>query len=133
MYKNEKERCIYEFLTGQCPTPKETRAVFQKYIADDCVWENTGFPPAAGRAQISGLLDGLFAGGFYALDQTVTHLLSSENIVVAERYEKMLRIDGSVICEFKIVGVFEFGADGLVHFWRDYFDSSVAQKAFGGG
>lgn len=124
MHKNDYEKIVYEALTQQ-HSPEAGRALYNKYCADDCVWENTGFPDAAGLEQINGLLDTLYTGGYYKLDQTVTNMRSSDRLVMAERYEKMLREDGSVICEFKIVGVFEFNDEGALPSLRAATDASV--------
>ena len=130
MYKNDREKVVFDLLTGMSPSQSEVQAVYDKYLSEDCVWENTGFPASKGRAATNGLLSALFSGGFQAMDQSVTNLLSNEKVVVAERYEKMLRKDGSVIVEFPITGVFEFNEQGKICAWRDYFDASLASKVF---
>ncbi|MCK9505629.1 MAG: nuclear transport factor 2 family protein [Porticoccaceae bacterium] len=129
MIKNQYEQAVFDILTKQ-DSPESSQALYDKHCSDDCLWENTGFPPAKGREQINLLLKSLYDNDYYSLDQTVRHMMSDGNVVMAERYEKMLRKDGSVIAEFMIVGVFEFDDNGQICAWRDYYDFTIAQKAF---
>lgn len=128
---NSKEKAVQAVLVGQS-SPERSRALYDEHVADECVWENTGFPTVSGRAEVNALLDTLYANGYYSLDQHILNIATVGGVVLAERYEKMLREDGSVICEFKIVGVFELNGNDKITAWRDYFDFTIAQKAFAG-
>jgi limonene-1,2-epoxide hydrolase len=128
---NSKERAVRAVLVGQS-SPERSRALYDEHVADECVWENTGFPTVRGKAEVNALLDTLYTNGYYSLDQRIINIATVGNVVLVERYEKVLREDRSVICECRIVGVFELNEDDKITAWRDYFDFTVAQKTFAG-
>ncbi|MDO6414564.1 nuclear transport factor 2 family protein [Sphingomonas sp. BIUV-7] len=58
----------------------------------------------------------------------VRTILSSDRLVLMERVEHILRVDGQVIT-IPVAAAFELDADGKITSWRDYWDPAVAKPA----
>lgn len=131
---NDRERVVRDFLHAMGPTAADVRASYGKYLADDCVWENTGFPPCVGKAAILEFLDALLEiTGFVRVEATFRHLASTGDVVLSERIDDMVRADGSLWLRFPIMGAMRVGDDGLIHEWRDYFNPAEAVERIAQG
>lgn len=127
VYANDQERVVYEFLHAMGPTAADMRAAYEKYLADDCVWENSGFPPCEGKKAILEFLDALLnVTGFVRVEPKFRHLASKGDMVLSERVDDMVKADGSLWLRFPIMGTMRVGPDGLIHEWRDYFNPMEA-------
>lgn len=114
----EHERLVREFLTNMKPTSADIRSTVQRYLTDDCVWENPGMPVCRGKQRILELLPPDFA----RLDVRFRHMSVSGDTVLVERVEDMLRSDGGPIAlNLKVMAAFEISGD-RISAWRDYFD-----------
>jgi limonene-1,2-epoxide hydrolase len=133
IYANDRERVVFEFLHAMGPTAPDVQAAYEKYLADDCVWENTGFPPCEGKQAILEFLAVLLEmTGFVRVEATFRNLASKGDIVLSERVDDMIKADGSRWLRFPIMGTMRVGADGLIHEWRDYFNPMEAVQAIMG-
>jgi 2,4-dichlorophenol 6-monooxygenase len=118
MSHGEHERVVREFLTGLGPTPAAVRSTLDRFLTDDCVWENPGTPVCRGKRQILELMPPDFA----RLEVEFQHVATAGDTVLVERVESMLRADGPPIAlNLKVMAAFEL-RDGRISAWRDYFD-----------
>jgi limonene-1,2-epoxide hydrolase len=118
MSGTEHEQVVREFLTGMGPTPADIRAAVERFLTDDCVWENPGSPVCRGKRQILALMPPDFA----RLEVRFRHLATVGDTVLTERVENMLRADGTPIARnLKVMAAFDL-RDGRIAAWRDYFD-----------
>ncbi|MCK1813928.1 nuclear transport factor 2 family protein [Streptomyces sp. XM4011] len=112
------EGVVRAFLAAMGPTPEGVRAAVDRYLTDDCVWENPGSPVCLGKEQIMALMPADFA----RLEARVRHVAAAGDTVLMERTENMLRTDGTPIARnLKVMAAFEV-RDGRIAAWRDYFD-----------
>jgi len=120
MTADKHELIVREFLTAMGPTPEDVRAAVDRYLTDDCVWENPGAPVCRGKGEILALMPADFA----RLEVRFLHLATAADTVLAERVENMFRVDGTPIAlNLKVMAAFELRA-GRISAWRDYFDST---------
>jgi limonene-1,2-epoxide hydrolase len=98
------------------------QAATRAYFADDCVWEQTGFPTTTGPDEAAELFNAMPAMAFVRVDVDFRNVVSAGDIVVTERVDWLVRADGSRVGPLPIVGVTEFRA-GKIAAWREYFDS----------
>jgi limonene-1,2-epoxide hydrolase len=118
MSSAEHEQIVREFLTRMGPTHADIRSTVDKFLADDCVWENPGSPVCRGKEQILELMPSDFA----RLEVRIRHMATVGDTVLAERVESMLRADGTPIAlNLKVMAAFELRS-GRISAWRDYFD-----------
>ena len=89
-------------------------------VAEDCYYDNVPIEDMTGRDKMRERLEPTFLidGNveFEVLRQT-----ASGNTVMNERVDRFNTRSGRLI-ELRVLGVFE-GNDGLITFWRDYFDN----------
>lgn len=114
----EHEQVVLDFFAAMGPTPADIRAAVQRYLTEDCVWENPGSPVCKGHQEILNLMPPQFA----RLDARFRHTATVGDTVLAERVEDMLTADGTPIARnLKVMAAFEL-RDGRISAWRDYFD-----------
>ncbi|MGW0980792.1 limonene-1,2-epoxide hydrolase family protein [Streptomyces xiamenensis] len=112
------EHLVRAFLSAMGPTPAAVRSAVDRYLTDDCVWENPGSPVCVGKGQILGLMPADFA----QLEYRFRHVATAGDTVLVERVENMLRTDGTPIARnLKVMAAFEV-RDCRIAAWRDYFD-----------
>lgn len=118
MSADQRALFVREFLTAMGPTPAEVRAAVDRFLTDDCVWENPGSPVCRGKAQILALLPADFA----RLEVRFRRVAATSGTVLAERVDSLLRSDGTFIARhLKVMGAFDFRGE-RISAWRDYFD-----------
>lgn len=114
---------IREFLAGMKTPVLEVREHLKKFMTDDCVWGNCGFPPAVGIEDIVAkheLSEQVF--GNYILHIQLLNLAESpEGVVFTERIDVGRTETGEEILTVPVTGVFEL-RDGKICRWTDYFD-----------
>jgi limonene-1,2-epoxide hydrolase len=98
-------------------------------VADDCYYDNVPIGDMTGKDAMRDFLAPMvrFDGPveFQILRQT-----ASGNVVMNERIDKLPTKSGRQI-ELPVAGVFEVN-DGLITFWRDYFDNGMFMKQIKG-
>ena len=116
------ERVIRSFIAAWSRLdPKE----IVEYFAEDGVYHNMPMGPVAGRDNVEKLIRG-FIGSWSETKWELLHVLSSGNVVVTERIDRIRAGDKSVA--LPVVGVFELEG-GKIAKWRDYFDLATYQRA----
>jgi limonene-1,2-epoxide hydrolase len=120
MTADKHQLIVREFLTAMGPTPADVRAAVERFLTDDCVWENPGSPVCRGTGEILDLMPDDFA----RLEFRFRHMATVGDTVLAERIETMFRTDGTPIAQnLKVMAAFDL-RDGRISAWRDYFDIS---------
>jgi len=97
------------------------------YFADDGVYHNIPIGPISGRGNIEEFIRG-FVGGWDETSWELLQIMSSGNLVIAERVDRTRVGEKSV--ELPCVGVFEMEG-GKIKIWRDYFDFATYQRGLG--
>ncbi len=122
--QTDAERIVTSFLHSMGPTWEEFLEGYDRWLTDDALWENTGFPAIEGKDNCIGFLHKLreVTGMDYCTIEL--HNISSRgDVVLTERTDRMHREDGSLIAEFAIMGAFEV-SDGKVARYSDYYADS---------
>ena len=91
-------------------------------VSEDCYYDNVPIGDMTGRSDMHQFLSGLLQGEgpveFEVVLQTCTG-----NTVMNERLDRFNTASGRTI-ELPVMGVFEVN-EGLITFWRDYFDNGM--------
>ena len=99
------------------------------HVSDDCYYDNVPIGDMTGREDMHKFLSGLLKGEgpveFEVVRQTATG-----NTVMNERLDRFQTGSGRQI-ELPVMGIFEVN-DGLITFWRDYFDNGMFLKQIKG-
>jgi len=94
-------------------------AEIASYFAEDGIYHNMPSPEGVqGRTNIERFISG-FAGSWTETRWEVLHIMSSGDVVIAERVDRTRAGDKAV--DLPVVGVFEMEG-GKIKVWRDYFD-----------
>ena len=91
-------------------------------VSEDCYYDNVPIGDMTGRSDMHQFLSGLLQGEgpveFEVVRQTCTG-----NTVMNERLDRFNTASGRTN-ELPVMGVFEVN-EGLITFWRDYFDNGM--------
>jgi len=127
--ETENEKLVVAFLDEWGPTYDVFRNAYDKYMTDDVLWENTGFPTVAGKREAMGFLDQLRTiWGMEYCSYQLLGIASRGDKVFTERIDKVHGPDGEVKMTFKIMGSFDI-RDGEISRYSDHFDSGVVRDA----
>lgn len=118
------EQIIRDFISAWSRLDVET---LLGYFADDAIYHNMPIAPVSG-AQLRPFITA-FLKGWTETNWEVLTLVSSGNIVIAERIDRTKLGDKSV--DLPCCGVFEM-QDGKIKIWRDYFDMMAYTRAIAG-
>lgn len=99
------------------------------FVAEDCYYDNVPVGDMTGRDAMLEFLKPMLGGPgpveFEVLRQTATG-----NTVMNERVDRFQTGSGRQI-ELPVMGIFEVN-DGLITFWRDYFDNGTFMRQIKG-
>lgn len=97
------------------------RRSIEDYFTDSTVWENVGLNKLIGKTEALAFVDLYHAShGLDSIEVDTITILSNSRHVMTERVDRLLRADGSLIHETRLMGLYEI-ADGLILAQRDYF------------
>jgi limonene-1,2-epoxide hydrolase len=117
------EAVVRDFLKGMEKPISEVPDHLREFMTADCVWGNSGFPPAVGIDDIMGkhaASQQVF--GNYNLFAEILNIGSSAGgVVFTERIDVGRNSDGTEILTVPVTGVFEV-RDGKISRWTDYYD-----------
>jgi limonene-1,2-epoxide hydrolase len=103
-------------------------AATRRYFAEDCVWEQSGFPTTTGPEEAAALFDSMTPMGVVGVDVDYRNVSCTGDVVFTERVDWLLRADGTRLGPLPIVGVTQF-RDGMIASWREYFDRTHLERA----
>ena len=107
---------------------------YDRFLAEDCLYETAGFPVLRGKETI---LDFLFRGGLAIvaarhanpaltsirrLDAEVLHIAAVGSLVFTERIDHHYNRDGHEVMSPRMAGVMEFDGESRCIRWCDYHD-----------
>ncbi|MBW2623657.1 MAG: nuclear transport factor 2 family protein [Deltaproteobacteria bacterium] len=119
----ENERIIKEFIEAWSRLDAEELLT---YFTEDAIYHNMPAQPVSGKETIGNFIRG-FISGWTSTQWDILHIVSKEDVVVAERVDRTKAGDKSI--DLPCVGVFEM-ENGKIKVWRDYFDMGTYMKAF---
>jgi len=99
--------------------------------AEDVVWHNIPMEPFSGKAAMREAVAG-FMADVESCDWQTHAIAENGGTVLTERTDAFAMKDGRRAA-IRVMGTFEFGPDGLITAWRDYFDMGEFQREFAGG
>lgn len=109
----------------------DLRGAYETYLADDCVYENSGLPTVEGKATILGMIDQLAAAQpVGAIIATIRSIGATGDLVYSERSDRHLDADGNHAYTVDLLGVMQFSGGKIVS-WREYYDPRPMLQATG--
>ena len=93
-----------------------------EHVSDDCYYDNVPIGDMNGKEDMLQFLSGLLKGEG-PVECEVVRQTCSGNTVMNERLDRFNTASGRSI-EIPVMGVFEVN-EGLITFWRDYFDNGM--------
>jgi limonene-1,2-epoxide hydrolase len=110
---------------------RDLRGAYETYLADDCVYENSGLPTVDGKAAILGMIDQLVAAQpVGAIVADIRSIAARDDLVYSERSDRHYDADGNHAYTVDLLGVMQF-RDGLITSWREYYDPRPMLTATG--
>src|SRR5262245_25468130 len=101
----------------------EVCATIRELFTDSTVWVQPGLPTTTGADEAIAIVRS-WGGGFASYEVEIRHVASTDDAVLAERFETFRRADGSVFLALPVVGVAEFSG-GKITVWREYYDTAA--------
>ena len=117
----DNEKVIRDFIAAWSRLDAEE---LSSYFSEDGVYHNMPGGPVAGRENVKQMI-AAFIGSWTETEWDILHLISSGDVVFAERLDRTKAGDKSV--DLPCAGVFEM-EDGKIKVWRDYFDLGTYAK-----
>jgi limonene-1,2-epoxide hydrolase len=125
---NENEQVVRDFIRTW-ERHDTLRQGYETFIAEDCLWENTGLRPIRGRDAVLALLErSIETWGEYSVHGEPAHVAIAGDIVFVERRDVMKDASDTPFCEVPIAGVFEVSDRKIVR-WSDYYDPKPMLRA----
>ncbi|MEL7029562.1 MAG: limonene-1,2-epoxide hydrolase family protein [Pseudomonadota bacterium] len=124
MSENESIVTVRAFLEAMGRGRREDlREAYDRFLADDCVYENTGLPTFRTKAETMAFFfsDMTPDKGIVSIGVDLHHIAAAGDVVFTERTDHHYDASGADILTPKICGVFEV-AGGKFKRWADYFD-----------
>ena len=101
----------------------EVCAKIRELFTDATVWVQPGLPTTTGADEAIAIVQS-WGAGFASYEVEVRHIASTDDAVLAERFETFKHADGSVFLALPVVGVAEF-LDGKITVWREFYDTAA--------
>jgi limonene-1,2-epoxide hydrolase len=121
----DNEKIIREFIEAWSRLDPEE---LSSYFSEDGVYHNMPTGPVAGRENVKKMIAG-FIAAWTETQWDVVHLVSSGDVVIAERLDRTKAGDKAV--DLPCTGVFQM-EKGKIKVWRDYFDLGTYVKGMSG-
>ena len=99
------------------------------FFAPDGTYHNMPLEPVSGHAALRPFIAG-FTGGWASTQWDVVNLVSSGDLVIAERIDRTVTKDGKAV-DLPCCGVFKL-ENGKIKLWRDYFDMGTYMQGLAG-
>jgi len=110
--------------------PGDMAAAYDKYLADDCIYENTGMPSFDKEETMKFFFsEPKSEEGIIKLVAEMHAVAADGDIVFTERTDHHYDKDGNDVLTPKISGIFVV-KDGQFKRWADYFDPRPMQHLF---
>jgi limonene-1,2-epoxide hydrolase len=124
---------VKAFVAGLSKGSDEMMDTIRRYFTPDTVYENVGMMTTRGIEEAIDVMKQMEDNmGVELLDIKVLAIAMDGNTVLTERLDRMLKLNGSEVGCFRVMGAFEVENDRILA-WRDYFDTAgtlaMMQKA----
>ncbi|WP_428120149.1 limonene-1,2-epoxide hydrolase family protein [Candidatus Poriferisodalis sp.] len=100
------------------------------HVAEDCYYDNVPIGDMNTRDEMRDFLTPMLGGDGPVEFEVLRHTVTG-NTVMNERVDRFHTGSGRQI-ELPVMGIFEVN-DGLITFWRDYFDQGTFMRQIKGG
>lgn len=133
MSEQENLKIVGEFFTAWEGGPyAKLRGAYDNFLADDCVYENSGLPPCENKAAALALIDGIqVVTDIQSITAEIRAMAAAGDLVFSERVDHHYDSGGVENLTPRICGVMEVRG-GKITAWRDYFDAGALLAALGG-
>lgn len=122
------------FKAWESGTHSDLRDAYDRYLADDCIYENSGLPSFNKEETMKFFFSGPDTDtdeGIVKLVVEMHNIGADGNVVFTERTDHHYDKDGNDILTPVIGGIFEI-KDGKFKRWADYFDPRPMLQLFEG-
>jgi limonene-1,2-epoxide hydrolase len=102
--------------------PRGWRRAFETYCTHDIVWENVGISSTIGIDAACAFVESNLP--FTTMTVDTIRTLGNARLVMNERIDRFLDINGTEILAVRVMGLFEL-TEGKISLWRDYCDVSA--------
>lgn len=123
----EAASVVREFASALGETTDDNIAAFERFIAPDIVWDTGSRVLHSLAACLEHLRTLPESFGVAAFRVHVHHLAAEGRFVLTERVDDLIAVDGTLLHETKVMGVFEVD-EGRITAWRDYYDTAGLAK-----
>ena len=124
MTTNPAETVVNEFIAAIGRKDAESAMAF---VAQDCYYDNVPVGDMTGRDKMAEFLAPMFRSK-HPVEFEILRQSAAGNIVMNERIDRFMIRDKQIA--IPVAGVFEVN-DGLITFWRDYFDNGMFAAQMG--
>ena len=121
MTANNAERVVDDFIAA---IGAKDEAAAMAFVAEDCYYDNVPVGSMTGKAKMAEFLAPMF-NNKGPVEFEIVRQVAAGNTVMNERVDKFLAKGRQIA--LPVSGVFEVN-DGLITFWRDYFDNGTFMK-----
>ena len=125
MTDNAAEQVVNAFVAA---IEKKDEAAAMVFVSEDVFYDNVPFGSTTGKAPMAEFLAPMF-NNKGPVEFEIVRQMAAGNVVMNERIDRF-EAKGKKIA-LPVAGVFEVN-DGLITFWRDYFDNDMFMKALKG-
>ena len=126
MTTNAAEQVVNGFIAA---IGNKDEAAAMAFVAEDCYYDNVPIGDMTGKDKMAEFLAPTFRSKG-PVEFEIVRQSAAGNIVMNERIDKFSTGKGREIA-LPVAGVFEVN-DGLITFWRDYFDNGMFMKQLKG-
>ena len=99
------------------------------HVAEDCYYENVPLGSMTGKADMRAFLEPMFANDG-PVEFEIRFQVANDTTVMNDRIDRFMVRDRQI--ELPVAGVFEVSNEGLITFWRDFFDQGMFARAVKG-
>jgi limonene-1,2-epoxide hydrolase len=125
MTDNAAEQVVDAFMAAIC---NKDEAATLALVSEDVFYDNVPIGSTTGKAPMAEFLAPMFRSKG-PVEFEIVRQTAVGNMVMNERIDKFLVKERQIA--LPVMGVFEVN-DGLITFWRDYFDNGMFMKALKG-
>ena len=125
MSTNEAEQVVNNFISA---IGQKDEAAAMAFVSEDCYYDNVPIGHMTGKAKMAEFLAPTFKSKG-PVEFEIVRQSAAGNIVMNERIDRFSAKGRDIA--LPVAGVFEV-KDGLITFWRDYFDNGMFMKQLKG-
>lgn len=125
MTANPAEEIVNNFIAA---IGAKDEAAAMAFVSEDCYYDNVPIGDMTGKAKMAEFLAPTFRSKG-PVEFEIVRQTASGNVVMNERIDKFMAKGRQIA--LPVAGVFEVN-DGLITFWRDFFDNGMFMQQLSG-